>query len=146
MPVIVVGADTQAGKAILEGLHDPHREVRAFVTDEEVGADLKMKGFKVALGDVSDDSHVEAASTSCFSAILIAEAAHDHRERAFARSPDQVMAGWARAVSGSRVARVIWVSGETPPPTRADEVASVDPSDPSLVAKVVELDNAQSIS
>lgn len=145
MPVIVVGADTRAGQAILEGLHHPAREVRAFVTDEAVGAELKERGFKVALGDVSDDSHVEAAALHCFCAVLITEAARDGRDRAFAGSPRQVLEGWARAVAGSKVSRVIWVSEEVPPPIRIGEVASVDPADPDLVEKVVALDSAQSI-
>lgn len=146
MPVIVVGADTDAGRAILEGLYDPHREVRAFVSDGSVGAALKEQGFKVALGDISDESHVAAASTRCFSAVLITEAASDGRERSFAGTPGEVLEGWADAVASSDVTRVIWVSTEDPPATGVKEVALVDPDDPDLVAKVVDLDDAQPIS
>lgn len=145
MPVLVVGADTEAGLAILDGLNDPNREVRAFVTDEDVGARLKGKGIKVAVGDVSDDSHVEAAATACFSAVLIAEAAHDERERSFAAVPGEVLAGWGRAMTGSGVARVIWVSSAEPPASSGHERATVDPADPDLVARVVALDEAESI-
>lgn len=145
MPVLVVGADTEAGQAIVDGLNDPAREVRAFVTDEEVAAELKEKGVKVALGDVSDDSHVEAAATACFSAVLIAEAAQDDRERSFAGEPSEVMAGWGRAMTGSGVTRVIWVSAARPPASSGYETATVDPDDPDLVARVVALDEAQSI-
>lgn len=145
MPVIVVGADTTAGQAILQRLQKPEREVRAFVSDERVGAQLKKSGFKVALGDVSDESHIETASTRCFSAILIAEAAMDDRERSFAGTVDEVLGGWARAVVNSKVTRVIWVSQADHPPTPTREVARVDPDDPELVEKVVALDDAQVI-
>ncbi len=145
MPVIVVGADTSDGQAILEGLQKPEREVRAFVSDERVGAQLKKNGFKVALGDVSDESHVETASTRCFSAILIAEAAMDDRERSFAATVEEVLDGWARAVVNSEVTRVIWVSRADHPRTPTREVARVDPDDPELVEKVVALDDAQVI-
>ena len=145
MPVIVIGADTPNGRAILQSLHGPKREVRAFVSDEAVGATLRRQGFKVALGDVSDESHIEAATTRCFSAILITEAASDKRERSFARSVNDVLEGWARAVASSDVTRVIWVYSEQPPPTKTREVATVDPGDPKLVEKVVALDDAQTI-
>jgi len=145
VPVIVVGADTSAGQAILQRLQKPEREVRAFVSDERVGAQLKKSGFKVALGDVSDESHIETASTRCFSAILIAEAAMDDRERSFAGTVDEVLGGWARAVVNSEVTRVIWVSQADHPRTPTREVARVDPDDPELVEKVVALDDAQVI-
>ncbi|MFV1960707.1 MAG: hypothetical protein ACC658_02640 [Acidimicrobiia bacterium] len=145
VPVIVVGADTSAGQAILEGLAEPKRELRAFVSDERVGARLKKSGFKVALGDVSDESHIETASARCFSAILIAEAAMDDRERTFAKTVDEVLSCWARAVVSSEVSRVIWVSPADHPQVPNREVARVDPDDPDLVEKVVALDEAQTI-
>lgn len=146
MPVIVVGADTPPGLAILEGLQDSERDIRAFVSDEDAGADLKRRGFKVALGDVSDESHVEGAATRCFTAILVTEAATDDRERSFASDSVNVLEGWSRAVTNSGVSRVIWVSGEDTPGTRVSEVARVDPNDPALTQKVLELDEAQTIS
>ena len=145
MPLIVVGADTKLGEAILDRLDAPEREIRVFVTDEAKGLELKERGFKVATGDVSDESHVEAASLRCFSAVLITEAAEDERERSFASSPEEVVRGWARAVSNSRVTRVIWVTAMEPPETNVDEVASVDPSDPELATKVVALDEVASL-
>lgn len=146
MPVIVVGADTEQGLSILDGLADDRREVRAFVTSEDIALDLKKAGLKVAIGDVSDESHVEAASTACFSAVLISHAAHDERERSFARTTAEVLAGWARAVEASRVSRVIWVSDGSTPDTPSAETAVVSPDDPDLVDKVVALDEAQTIS
>ena len=143
MPVIVVGADTGVGRAIIDGLYTPAREIRAFVSDEEQGAELKDLGIKVALGDVSDESHVEAAALNCFTAVLVAEASTDDRERSFAATPTDVLAGWARAVAS--VTRVIWVSAGEVPDTATPEMAKVDPDDPDVVAKVVALDDAQKI-
>jgi len=145
MPVIVVGADTQDGRRLVEALIDPGREVRAFVSDPSVGAALKAMGAKVAVGDVSDDSHIEGASTRCFSAILVTEAARDDRERSFASDEAAVLVGWAKAVEASEVRRVIWVSAEDPPPTRVREVAVVSPADTDLLQKVVDLDDAQTV-
>ena len=64
MPVIVVGADTEPGRVVLQALLEPGREVRAFVSDEKVAEQLRALGVKVALGDVSDDSHLEGAATT----------------------------------------------------------------------------------
>lgn len=146
MPLIVVGADTRAGEAILERLDAPEREIRVFVTDEATGLRLKERGFKVATGDVSDESHIEAAALRCFSAVLIAEAATDDRERAFASSPQDVLEAWARAMSGSEVNRVIWVTEGDFPDTHADEVTCVDPTDPEFAETVIDLDEAHSIT
>lgn len=147
MPVIVIGADTRHGRAILRRMRvQPDRELRAFVSSESVAGELKQEGVKVALGDVSDESHIEGASMRCFSAVLIAEAASDDRERAFADTAAEVLSGWARAVARSQVRRVIWVSGSEPPDTATEEVAIVDPADPELVEKVAALDDAQTIT
>lgn len=142
MPVIVVGADTPEGAVIIDRLYSPDREVRVFVTDESTGLELKKRGFKVAIGDVSDESHVEAASTRCFSAVLIGKAADDDRLRSFADNADQVLRSWANAVTNSKVRRVIWVTSRPQPEVGASEVAQVDPGDPDLAEKVYSLDEA----
>jgi nucleoside-diphosphate-sugar epimerase len=147
MPLIVVGADTSSGEAILERLDATSREIRVFVSDETTGRRLRERGFKVAAGDVSDESHVEAAAMRCFSAVLITEAASDDRERAFASTADDVLEGWARAMNGSEVTRVIWVTeDEQHPEADAREVTAVRPSDPGFAETVVALDEAHSIS
>jgi putative NADH-flavin reductase len=146
MPVIVVGADTPEGLQIVESLVEPGREIRAFVSDALVGSSLKSQGIKVALGDVSDDSHVEGAATGCFSAILVVRAANDDRERSFATQPGDVLTAWARAVRSAGVTRVIWVSEEETPSAGTREVAVVSPSDDQLVEKVAALDDAQMIT
>ena len=146
MPVIVVGADTEQGSAILQALSSPNREVRAFVSDPDSAAALRERGVKVALGDVSDDSHVEGASLNCFCAVLVAQAAVDDRERSFADSELEVLRGWAEAVGRSKVHRVIWVYEGDPPPVEVPEVARVSPEDEELGARVAALDDARAIA
>jgi nucleoside-diphosphate-sugar epimerase len=143
MPVIVVGADTSNGRALVEGLVAPGREVRAFVSDPEAAASLKGLGVKVAFGDVSDESHVQGSLTNCFTAVLVTEAARDDRERSFAASEEQVIRGWASAAVAAGVARVIWVHEGDVPPTGAAETRSVSPASPTLVDEVVALDDAR---
>ena len=143
MPVIVVGADTSQGRAVVAGLAEPGREVRAFVSDPAVGAELRQLGVKVALGDVSDDSHIQGACTNCFTAVLITEAARDGRERSFAANEEQVLEGWAGAAAASGVTRVIWVHEGEPPPVRVREVRTVSPDHPDLEGEVAALDDAR---
>ncbi len=143
--MIVVGADTVAGESILAELDHSEREIRVFVTDEEKARRFKSLGYKAATGDVSDDSHVEGASLHCFSAVLVAEAADDDRERAFADTSARVLKGWARAVAGAKVRRGIWVTDEEPPATAVPEVATVSPSDPALSSKVIALDEVSTL-
>lgn len=128
MPVIVIGADTPVGEAIVSAVLPSAAEIRAFVSDEGFTDSLRSRGVKVALGDVSDFSHVEAAALNCFCAILIIEAAQDSRVRSFADNPLAVVEGWARAVRGAGVHRTIWVSGEDSQlslPASGPEVATV---------------------
>ena len=49
-------------------------------------------------------------------------------------------------MSAAGVTRTIWVTDEAPPATDTKEVAVVDPTEPDLVTKVVELDDAQVIT
>ena len=146
MPVIVVGADTAPGRAVVAELEDPRREIRVFVSDEDQAVFFRDRGLKVALGDVSDESHVEAAATRCFTAVLISEAASDARERSFADSPETVLEGWARAVGNAAVRRVIWVVETDAPDSEVPEQAVVSTGDPRLAKRVAELDEAQRIS
>lgn len=144
MPVIVVGADTPIGRPIVDALLEPDREVRAFVSDISVAEDLRRVGVKVALGDVSDPSHIGAACLNCFSAVLVTEAAHDARERAFASSPERVIQGWADAVAEAAVSRVIWVgAGHTAVP--GAEMAVLRGDEPDVAGRVAELDDAATL-
>ncbi|MCY4371961.1 MAG: NAD(P)H-binding protein [bacterium] len=126
--MIVVGADTPVGDAIISTVCRSAAEVRAFITRDADADSLKERGVKVALGDVSDSSHVEAAALYCFCAVLVTEAAYDDRDRAFAQHPDDVLAGWAEAARNAGVRRVIWVGTEhrkEPYPDSVGEVATV---------------------
>ncbi|MDH3498823.1 MAG: NAD(P)H-binding protein [Acidimicrobiia bacterium] len=109
MPVIVIGADTPAGEAILATLRGRAGEVRAFVSDENVGDKLRRSEVKVATGDVSDLSHVEAACMNCFCAVLVTGAADDGRELAFG-SAAATVDGWRSAVRSAGITRAIWVT------------------------------------
>jgi hypothetical protein len=117
--------------------------VRAFVSDPGAIAELRAMGVKVALGDVSDESHVQGSLTNCFTAVLVTEAAQDGRERSFAASVEQVLRGWATAAAASGVARVIWVHDGEVPTVATAEVRRVSPASPGLVDEVVALDDAR---
>ena len=84
MPVMIIGADTTLGPAIVDALAVRGGEVRAFVSTVEVVDALRAKRVKTALGDISDGTHVGGAALTAFVAVVIAEAASDDRERAFA--------------------------------------------------------------
>ncbi len=148
MPAIVIGADTEVGRAVVDALLDRDGEVRAFVSQPSVGAGLKKLGVKVAIGDVSDASHVGPAALNAFSAVIIAEAASDKRERSFAREPETVMAAWAEGLGDAGVRRVIWVgSGDAPDSLKsvAPEffaVATVDRDPADIGREVAKLDDA----
>lgn len=122
MPVIVIGADTPAGDAIVDALLPEAVEVRVFISDEDRTTEFKERGTKVATGDVSDASHVEGAAMRCFCAVMVVDAAEDDRTRSFANDPETTLAGWANAVRASGVTRVIWVG---PPDRLADLPSSV---------------------
>ncbi len=109
MPVLIVGADTELGEAVVAALLSRQGEVRAFVSDVDSGLALKERGVKVATGDVSDASHVGGAALNTFSAVLVPEAAFDGRERSFAGDPDAVFAAWAEALREAGVRRAIWI-------------------------------------
>ncbi len=141
MPVIVVGADTPGGEGIVVRLLSREGQVRAFVTDRSVAERLRPLGVKVATGDVSDDSHVGAASTGCFSAVLLTTAASDDRERSFAPTPEAVVEGWRRAIEDAEVRRAIWVSADPIAPATPEHVV-LDPSTEGLAERIAKLDDA----
>jgi uncharacterized protein YbjT (DUF2867 family) len=147
MPVIVVGADTPVGLDLISGLLETGQEVRAFVTDPTFRGRFQPRGVKVATGDVSDASHVEGACTNVITAVLVTEAASDERDRSFAGSPQEVLAGWVDAVRSAGVHRVIWVDPGEPPPAGVTQEAVVSSAldRASLVSRVIELDEAAEI-
>ena len=128
MPVIVVGADTPVGGAIVDALLPNAVEVRAFISDESRVTEFKTRGTKVAVGDVSDSSHVEGAATRCFCAVLVVGAATDGRTLSFSTQIETTLGGWATALQNSKVKRAIWVvsdPGSVDIPGSVNEVAVV---------------------
>jgi nucleoside-diphosphate-sugar epimerase len=109
MPVLVVGADTPVGEAIVEALLRREGEVRAFVSDASFGESLRERRVKVAVGDLSDDSHIEGAGMQAFCAVLVTGSVRDGRELAFASSPELVYVGWTSALRACGIRRAIWV-------------------------------------
>jgi hypothetical protein len=128
MPVIVVGADTPLGRAAVDALLPGVGELRVFVSDPDVIQPLKSHGIKVAIGDISDGSHVGGAALNAFCAVLIGDAASDDRERSFADTPQAVVAAWADGLADAGVHRAIWVGDDAVPAATAllaDSVAEV---------------------
>lgn len=112
MPVVVIGADTPLGAATMDALLPRPGEVRAFVTSPEAAAALRGRGVKVALGDISDGSHVGGAALNAYCAVLIAEAAADDRERSFADTPQAVIAAWVDGLNDAAITRAIFVTAD----------------------------------
>jgi uncharacterized protein YbjT (DUF2867 family) len=129
MPAIVIGADTPIGRAIVATLVSRGGEIRSFVTDPIAASSLKGKGVKVAVGDLSDGSHIGAAAYRVFTAVLIEAAAGDGRSFAFATDAAQVLEVWAVGIRTAGVQRAIWVG--SPAASLVDgsapEVAVVNP-------------------
>jgi len=150
MPVIVIGADSPNGAAVVDALLPRQGEVRVFVTDEGAARDLRGRGAKVAVGDVSDGSHVAGAALNAFCAVVMADAAADDRIRSFADDPAGVLDAWAEGISDAGVRRVIFVPGsEVRDPglsllSAAPEFAAVATSTgaPSVPEQVATLDDA----
>lgn len=65
MPVLVTGGDSGLGTRVLDHLRASGGEVRAYLDATEVGdteaAALRSQGYKVAVGEVDDEGHLEAA-------------------------------------------------------------------------------------
>ena len=140
MPVIIVGADTPIGTEIVAKLVESAGEVRTFITDPAFADAFTAQHCKVAIGDVSDPSHIEIAGFEAFTAVLITEAALDSRERAFSTSPESTAAAWIGAVTDARIQRVIWIGThplhEPPGGGRIPELAVLNSSDPDIAVEV----------
>ena len=153
MPVIIVGADTTLGDQIVEALLSEAAEVRVFITNPATAPDLKRRGAKVAIGDVSDSSHIGSAALHTFCAVLIAEAATDSRERSFANHADEVISGWAAGLADAGTTRALLVDGEgldtTPLRAVMSEfvvISTYDRSWATIVADVVQLEGTASLT
>ena len=153
MPVIVIGADAPGGREIVQSLLGREGEVRVFVTDPAVARRLRDLGAKVAMGDVSDGSHIGAAALAAFSAVVITAAAIDERKRSFASTGSDVLAAWAEALTDVSIHRIIAVGdpGEDAGAllrAAAPEYASVNPTGRSpgdIAIEVAALDDAATL-
>ena len=144
MPVIVVGADTPLGGQVLSALASRDGEVRAFVTNGADATDLRQAGVRVAVGDVSDASHVAGAALDCFTAVLLTDAAFDDRERSFAPDGAAVLAAWDTALVEARVRRAIWVGAVPSAGSTVSDSVVVEIGDRSpitIAAEIAELDD-----
>ncbi|MGA9597607.1 MAG: hypothetical protein WBV06_15745 [Acidimicrobiia bacterium] len=111
MPVLVIGADTDLGHAIVPALRPASGELRIFASDADAVA--RYREFaKVAIGDISDGTHVGGAATGAFCAIVIAAVAHDDRERYFAATTVELFGQWADGLAEAGIARIIVVGAE----------------------------------
>lgn len=152
MPVLVIGADTKVGEAVVRSLARRDGELRAFITDPTAADSLRALGVKVAIGDVSDASHISGAALRAFAAVIIAECGRDDRERAFAASPAELNRGWAEGLAEAGVQRIIWVGPVSEPPgplqDAAPELVAIDTSGrvpDDIAAEVARADDAASL-
>ncbi len=113
MPVIVIGADTELGHAVIPALQPASGEIRLFASDADAVARYRAIA-KIAIGDVSDGSHVGGAAIGAFCAIAITGAAFDDRERHFASNAAELFAQWADGLADAGIGRIILV-GQNPP-------------------------------
>jgi len=98
----------------------------------------------VAVGDVSDASHIAGAAADCFSAVLLTEVAFDGRERSFTPDGAAVLAAWAAALADASITRAIWVGSAPPegaatPETAIVETGTLSPAD--IATQIVEIDD-----
>ena len=117
MPVLVVGADTELGHAIVPALQPASGEIRLFASDPKAVAGYRSFA-KVAVGDISDGTHVGGAAIGAFCAIVITAAAHDERERHFAHNTEELFKQWAEGLADAGISRVIVVGSRDGLPDR----------------------------
>ena len=84
----------------------------------------------MAVGDLSDGSHIGAAADRSFTAVLVVAAATDGRPLAFSIDASGVLKTWTTALREARVQRAIWVGDPAPHliEESAPEVIVVDPA------------------
>jgi hypothetical protein len=149
MPVLVIGADTELGHAIVPALQPASGEIRVFASDADAVADYRSFA-KVAVGDVSDGTHVGGAAIGAFCAIVIAAAAHDERERHFADSTEELFAQWADGLRDAGISRVIVVGNRDGLPDRVHldaigaEYSMIDTTDLAMADIVASVAAAES--
>lgn len=151
MPVLVIGADTEIGREIVPALRATAAELRIFGSDPDAVAPYR-EFAKVAVGDISDGTHVGGAATGAFCAVVIAAAAYDDRERHFAADAAALFAQWADGLADAEVSRVIVIADPArvpdPDPLRAASpdyhlVPTTDRSPAAVVREVIALEAAR---
>lgn len=125
MPVIVIGADTPLGHQVVRTLEPASGEIRIFASDADAVGEYRSFA-KVAVGDISDGTHVGGAAIGAFCAIVIAATAHDERERFFAATTDELYRQWADGLADAGISRVIVVGApaEIPDPVHLDSIGA----------------------
>lgn len=108
MPVLVTGAERGLGARVLAQLRASGGEVRAYLdataVDDDAAAALRSQGCKVAIGELDDEGHLEAALAQvhtvahCWGGPL-----HDLDEQL------TVAGTLASALLGAGVRRLVWV-------------------------------------
>jgi uncharacterized protein YbjT (DUF2867 family) len=147
MPVIVVGADTQRSQDLVKRLVEKGGEVRVFISDPEKLEEMRFLGAKVALGDLSDTSHLEGAATGAFCAVVLVEAAADGRELAFS-TPEKLPGEWLEALRAAGITRLILVGDDQSAPAGFPEMRIVgskgrDPD--AILEEILVLEEAGSV-
>lgn len=122
MPVLVTGAEQGLGAAVTQQLLASGGELRAFLDATAVGTDtaaaLRGRGCKVAVGELDDEGHLEAALAQVHT---VAHCVVGPLEDPVAQVANA--ATLASALLGAGVRRLVWVR----------ELA-VDPTNPYLAA------------
>ena len=110
MPVVVTGADTPVGRALIPMLLERGSEVRAAVQDSEEAEPLRALGAKVAVVAASDDDTLRAilddAHTVCLLSADLFLPSGETYEEAIVESTRAVL----RAAKKAKVRRVLLVS------------------------------------
>jgi uncharacterized protein YbjT (DUF2867 family) len=109
MPVLVTGAETAVGRAVVRRLAADGGEVRVFLDLERVlvadPAPFKALGCKVAQGALDDEGHVESALERVHTVMHLASSPLDDPSRML-----DAAATMLSAAIGAGCRRVIWLS------------------------------------
>lgn len=105
MPVFVTHADTAVGADLVRALVADGADVRAFATGAGDVAEVRAAGAIVAVGDLDDEGHLEAAMTHAHTVVV--------PEVGWLADADDIAATWpviVRAAVQAEVARIVVVS------------------------------------
>lgn len=103
MPVLVAPADTPVGVALVRALREDGAEVRAYATGDGDVPALRAAGAFVAVGDLDDEGHLDAAMTDAHTVIGL----HADPLASDARRLDEHLRVLATAAWKAEVARLV---------------------------------------